>query len=68
MVAAAGTFVGAKVIANALNTHHLNEADALLVIAKIQAETGLSCTCPVRFGAEVLLGAIDNRSATISYN
>ncbi|MEG4014714.1 MULTISPECIES: DUF1611 domain-containing protein [unclassified Microcoleus] len=52
----------------ALNTHHLNEVDVLLVIAEIQAETGLSCTYPVRFGAEVLLGAIDNRSATISYN
>jgi len=61
MVAAAGgVFVGAKVSAIALNTHHLNEVDALLAIAEIQAETGLACTYPVRFGAEVLLGAIDN--------
>ncbi|MEG4865752.1 MULTISPECIES: DUF1611 domain-containing protein [unclassified Microcoleus] len=68
VAAAAGAFVGAKVSAIALKTHRLNEADALLAIAEIQAETGLSCTDPVRFGAEVLLGAIDNRSATISYN
>ncbi|MCW6049795.1 DUF1611 domain-containing protein [Lyngbya sp. CCAP 1446/10] len=60
VAAAAGAFVGAKVSAIALNTHHLNEADALLAIAEIQAQTRLPCTDPVRFGAEVLLGAIDN--------
>ena len=59
MVAAAGAFVGTKVSATALNTHHLNEADALLAIAEFQAETRLLCTDPVRFGAEVLLRAID---------
>lgn len=60
VAAAAGAFVGAKVCAIALNTHHLNEADALLAIEQIQAETGLLCTDAVRFGAEVLLRAIDN--------
>ena len=60
VAAAAGAFVGGKVSAIALNTHHLNEAEALLAIAEVQAETGLLCTDPVRFGAEVLLRAIDN--------
>ncbi|MCC3424358.1 MAG: DUF1611 domain-containing protein [Microcoleus sp. PH2017_01_SCD_O_A] len=57
---AAGAFVGAKVSAIALNTHHLTDAEALLAIAGIQAETRLPCTDPVRFGADVLLGAIAN--------
>ncbi|WP_293349499.1 MULTISPECIES: DUF1611 domain-containing protein [unclassified Microcoleus] len=60
VAAAAGAFVGAKVSAIALNTHHLNEAEAQLAIAEVQGETGLLCTDPVRFGAEVLLRAIDN--------
>ena len=68
VAAAAGAFVGAKVSAIALNTYHLNEADALLAIAEVQAETGLLCTDPVRFGAEVLWKAIDSRSATINFN
>jgi len=60
VAAAAGAFVGAKVSAIALNTHHLTDAEAVLAIAGIQAETRLPCTDPVRFGAEVLLGAIAN--------
>ncbi|MDF0553251.1 DUF1611 domain-containing protein [Kamptonema sp. UHCC 0994] len=55
---AAGAFVGAKVSAIALNTHHLEETAAQLAIAEIQAETGLPCTDPVRFGADLLLEAI----------
>jgi uncharacterized NAD-dependent epimerase/dehydratase family protein len=43
VAAAAGAFVGAKVCAIALNTHHLNEAEAQLAIAQIQAETRLVC-------------------------
>ncbi|MCC3469298.1 MAG: DUF1611 domain-containing protein [Microcoleus sp. PH2017_06_SFM_O_A] len=60
VAAAAGAFVGAKVSAIALNTHHLTHAEALLAIAGIQAETRLPCTDPVRFGAEVLLETIAN--------
>jgi uncharacterized NAD-dependent epimerase/dehydratase family protein len=60
VAAAAGAFVGAKVSAIALNTHHLTHAEALLAIAGIHAETRLPCTDPVRFGAEVLLEAIAN--------
>jgi uncharacterized NAD-dependent epimerase/dehydratase family protein len=60
VAAAAGAFSGGKVSAIALNTHHLNEADALLAIAEVQAETGLPCTDAVRFGAEVLWEAIDS--------
>jgi uncharacterized NAD-dependent epimerase/dehydratase family protein len=62
VAAAAGAFAGGKVSAIALNTHHLNEVEAQLAIEQIQAETGLLCTDPVRFGAEVLLRAIDNYS------
>ncbi|MCU0546709.1 MAG: DUF1611 domain-containing protein [Oscillatoriaceae cyanobacterium Prado104] len=60
MAAAGGAFGGAKVSGIALNTHHLNEAQALLAIAGVQVETGLICTDPVRFGGEVLLRAIEN--------
>ena len=60
VAAAAGAFRGGKVSAIALNTHHLNEAQALLAIAGIQIETGLPCTDPVRFGGDVLLRAIDS--------
>jgi uncharacterized NAD-dependent epimerase/dehydratase family protein len=60
LAAAAGAFSGGKVSAIALNTHHLNEAEALLAIAEVQAETGLPCTDPVRLGAEVLWEAIDS--------
>jgi uncharacterized NAD-dependent epimerase/dehydratase family protein len=60
VAAAAGTFRGGKVSAIALNTHHLNEVEAQLAIEQIQAEIGLPCTDPVRFGADVLLRAIEN--------
>jgi uncharacterized NAD-dependent epimerase/dehydratase family protein len=58
VAAAAGAFVGAKVVAIALNTHHLDDVAAQLAIAETQAETGLPCTDPVRFGADILLDAI----------
>ena len=60
VAAAAGAFRGTKVSGIALNTQHLNEAQALLAIAGIQVETGLPCTDPVRFGGDVLLRAIDS--------
>ncbi len=58
VAAAAGALQPAQVAAIALNTHHLDEAAAQDAIAQIQGETGLVCTDPVRFGADMLLDAI----------
>lgn len=55
---AAGSFQGAKVVAIALNTHHLDETEGRRFIEQTQHETGLPCTDPVRFGAGDLLEAI----------
>lgn len=52
---AAGAFASVRVAAIALNTAHLNVAEAQAAIEQTQAETKLPCTDPVRFGAEVLL-------------
>lgn len=62
IAAAGGAFTAAKVSAIALNTAHLNPDDAERAIADVQAETGLPCTDPVRFGAELLLEAILNQA------
>ena len=56
---AAGAFAPAKVVAIALNTHHLDDSAAKQIIAQVTAETKLPCTDAVRFGAEILLDAID---------
>lgn len=58
LAASAGAFVPAKVVAIALNTANLTTAEATQAIATTQAETGLPCTDPVRFGADLLLAAI----------
>jgi uncharacterized NAD-dependent epimerase/dehydratase family protein len=58
LAASAGTFVPAKVVAIALNTANLPEAEAHQAIANVQVETGLPCTDPVRFGADLLLDVI----------
>ncbi|MFB2977765.1 DUF1611 domain-containing protein [Microseira sp. BLCC-F43] len=58
VASAAGAFKPAKVAAIALNTGHLDDTAAIGAIAQIQAETNLTCTDPVRFGAEVLLDAV----------
>ncbi|MCX7595037.1 MAG: DUF1611 domain-containing protein [Fischerella sp.] len=55
---AAGAFGHVPVAAIALNTHHLNEAEAKEAIARTEAETGLPCTDPVRFDAGRLLDAV----------
>ena len=55
---AAGAFAPVSVVAIALNTAHLDAPAAQLAVAQTQAETGLPCTDPVRFGAEVLLNAV----------
>ena len=55
---AVGAFAPVRVVAIALNTAHLDASTAKLAIKQTQAETGLPCTDPVRFGAEVLLDAV----------
>jgi uncharacterized NAD-dependent epimerase/dehydratase family protein len=42
----------------------LNEDKVAGAIATAQEETGLPCTDPIRFGAEVLLDAILDRETT----
>ncbi|MGK7891306.1 MAG: DUF1611 domain-containing protein, partial [Leptolyngbyaceae cyanobacterium] len=57
-----GTFAnnhgGPKVVAIALNTFHLNEAEAREAIAQVQAKTGLPCTDVIRFDPTPILDAI----------
>ncbi len=55
---AAGAFTPVRVVAIALNTAHLDEAQAKEAIEKTQAETGLPCTDAVRFDAGLLLDAV----------
>lgn len=55
---AAGAFAPVKVVAIALNTFHLDLSSAQQAIEQTQAETGLPCTDPVRFGADTLLDAV----------
>jgi len=55
---AGGSFAPTKVAAIALNTAHLGPLDAEQAIEQAQIETGLPCTDPVRFGADLLLDAI----------
>ncbi|OLP18128.1 hypothetical protein BST81_14005 [Leptolyngbya sp. 'hensonii'] len=58
VAAAGGAFTPAKVAAIALNTAHLDETAARAAIDQTQAETGLPCTDPIRYGVELLLDAI----------
>ncbi|MBW4660830.1 MAG: DUF1611 domain-containing protein [Drouetiella hepatica Uher 2000/2452] len=55
---AGGAFAPVKVVGIALNTFHLEEAEARGAIAAIHQETGLPCTDVIRFGAEPILEAI----------
>lgn len=62
VAAAAGAFGPVRVVAIALNTGHLDNAAALQAIAQTTKETGLPCTDPVRYSADVLLDAVlENR-------
>jgi uncharacterized NAD-dependent epimerase/dehydratase family protein len=54
----AGAFGNVKVVGIALNTRNLEELEAKNAIAQIITETGLPCTDPIRFGAELLLNAV----------
>ena len=58
VAAAGGAFAAVRVVALALNTHHLDEAAARQAIEQTRADTGIPCTDPVRFGAEALLDAV----------
>ncbi|MEB3339923.1 DUF1611 domain-containing protein [Okeania sp.] len=59
MVAAAGgALQPARVRGIAMNTFHLDEVAAKKAIAEVETETGLPCTDPVRFGADLLLDAV----------
>ncbi|MBD2464066.1 DUF1611 domain-containing protein [Oscillatoria sp. FACHB-1407] len=55
---AGGSFAPAKVAAIALNTFSLSDTEAQAAIERVQLETGLPCTDPIRFDAEPLLDAI----------
>ena len=55
---AVGALLPSSVVAIALNTAHLDNTDAQQEVEQTEAVTGLPCTDPVRFGAEVLLDAI----------
>ncbi|MCS6830923.1 MAG: DUF1611 domain-containing protein [bacterium] len=61
VASAAGAFAPAPVAAVALNTAHLNAEEAQRAITQVEAETGLPCTDPIRYGAEKLLEAILKR-------
>ncbi|GAC1464833.1 MAG: DUF1611 domain-containing protein [Chamaesiphon sp.] len=56
---AGGAFAPTRVAAIALNTHHLDPLAAQQAIEQTQAETGIPCTDPVRFGADILLAALN---------
>ncbi len=58
VAAAGGAFAPVRVVAIALNTAHLDELSAQQAIARVERETGLPCTDPVRLGADRLLDAI----------
>ncbi|MEM9214934.1 MAG: DUF1611 domain-containing protein [Cyanobacteria bacterium P01_F01_bin.150] len=62
VAAAGGTFQdkagGPKVMAIALNTHHLTDKKARAAIKKAQKETDLPCTDVIRYGAEPIIDAI----------
>jgi uncharacterized NAD-dependent epimerase/dehydratase family protein len=56
----AGLVAPSKVVAVALNTSRVtDEAEARAMIAATEAETGLPCDDPVRFGGEALWGRIE---------
>lgn len=58
VASAGGTFSPARVVAIALNTAHLDELSVQQAIEQVQVETGLPCTDPIRFSADLLLDAV----------
>ncbi|MBE9032696.1 DUF1611 domain-containing protein [filamentous cyanobacterium LEGE 11480] len=55
---AGGAFAPVKVVGIALNTGHLDPVAADQAIAAVNAETGLPCTDVVRYGGDLLIGAL----------
>ncbi|MFM7364880.1 MAG: DUF1611 domain-containing protein [Cuspidothrix sp.] len=53
-----GAFGHVPVVGIALNTRNLGEVAAKNAIAQTTAQTGLPCTDPIRFGADLLLDSI----------
>ncbi len=53
-----GALPPTRVAGIAMNTFHLDEVAAAEAIAQVEIETGLPCTDPVRFGADLLLDAV----------
>ncbi|MEN3000860.1 MAG: DUF1611 domain-containing protein [Armatimonadota bacterium] len=58
LASSGGCFYPSRVVAIALNTAHLGEQEAQAAIEQVSQETGLPCTDPVRFGAELLVEAV----------
>lgn len=61
LAAVGGALQLARVAGIAMNTFHLDEVAAREAIAQVEIETGLPCTDPVRFGANLLLDAVIGR-------
>ncbi|MBV6458069.1 MAG: hypothetical protein HONBIEJF_01191 [Fimbriimonadaceae bacterium] len=55
---AGGTFPRPKTVGVAVNTSHLDEAEACRAVRSIEAETGLPATDPVRFGCSSWLDSM----------
>ncbi len=55
---AAGVLYPSKVAAVALNTFQLSEEQSIKAVQDVRSETGLPCTDPVRFDADILLDAV----------
>lgn len=58
---ACGVYHRPQTLGVALNTAHLDEADARLAVAETAQEVGLPCTDPVRFGVEALIAGLGER-------
>ncbi|MDX2098156.1 MAG: DUF1611 domain-containing protein [Leptolyngbyaceae cyanobacterium bins.59] len=58
VASAGGTFAPVRIVAIALNTGHLEEDEAQMAIEQVQITTGLPCTDPIRYDANLLLDAI----------
>jgi uncharacterized NAD-dependent epimerase/dehydratase family protein len=64
---AGGSFLPAKVIGIALNTHHQDLETAKAAIRAVQEDTQLPCTDVIRFGADPLLDAILEAPSPVAF-